>query len=95
MNVLIKPVITEKSLMEAAKNRFTFEVALSATKPEIKRVVEDQFGVHVLGVATIITHGKTIRTGKNRRESFQKEVKKAIVTLKAGETISYFEQKGE
>lgn len=91
MNSIVKPVISEKSMQDAAKNKFTFLVATHANKPAIKKDVEKKFNVHVISVSTTIVKGKSIRTGKKRIETKQSPFKKAIVELKSGEKIGLFE----
>jgi len=79
------PVITEKATRGSEHNQVTFKVALDATKPEIKAAVEGLFGVKVKAVNTLRTEGKKklFRGMKGQRS----DVKKAIVTLEAGQTI--------
>ncbi len=87
--IIIRPVITEKSnrLMEDY-NKYTFEVALDASKPEIKRAVEELFGVKVKKVNTMIVKPKKKRVlGKFRQYGRTKKWKKAIVTLEPGQKI--------
>ncbi len=87
--IIIRPVITEKSnrLMEDY-NKYTFEVALDASKPEIKRAVEELFGVKVKKVNTMIVKPKKKRVlGKFREYGRTKKWKKAIVTLEPGQKI--------
>ncbi len=84
-DVIRKPVITEKATMASEHGAVVFEVAMDATKPEIKGAVETLFGVKVKAVNTTITKGKTKRfRGKPGR---RKDVKKAYVTLEEGNTI--------
>lgn len=82
---LTKPVVTEKSMMGSQHGQVTFNVPLSATKPEIKSAVETLYSVKVTAVNTVLTKGKTKRfkgiLGK------RSDVKKAIVTLAEGQTI--------
>lgn len=82
---LTKPVVTEKSMMGSQHGQVTFNVPLTATKPEIKQAVEALFSVKVTAVNTVLTKGKTKRfkgfLGK------RSDVKKAIVTLAEGQTI--------
>ena len=89
MNVVLAPVVSEKSTFVADKSRqYVFRVADSATKPEIKAAVELMFKVQVEGVQTLNTHGKqTRRLGRpaGRRRSW----KKAFVSLKKGQEISF------
>ena len=87
---IVRPIVTEKS-SEAYQERgeYTFEVHVDATKPQIKRAVEELFGVHVTGVWTSQQRGKARRVGKTvgRRAHW----KKAIVKLREGESIEIFE----
>ncbi|MCS7171606.1 MAG: 50S ribosomal protein L23 [Aquificaceae bacterium] len=81
--VIIRPIITEKSnrLMEDYK-KYTFEVAMDATKHEIKHAVEKLFGVEVVKVNTLIVKPKKKRIiGKFRRYGSTRAYKKAIVTI--------------
>lgn len=83
--IIREPVVTEKSTMGSAHGQVTFKVPLTATKPKIKAAVETLFKVSVTNVNTLIQKGKT----KRFRASMGKrvDVKKAIVTLKDGQTI--------
>lgn len=90
-NIIVQPVITEKSMADVNKSKFTFIVRLNATKKEIKMAVEKLFGVHVMNVATIVVKGKTSRVGARRIEVVARPIKKAIVALKSGEKIDAFE----
>lgn len=84
-DAIVAPVITEKTTILAENNQVVFEVAITASKPEIKEAIEKLFGVTVMAVNTIVTKGKTkrFRGIAGRR----KDVKKAIVTLKDGDAI--------
>ena len=83
--IIRSPVITEKATMLTERNQVVFRVALESTKPEIKAAVEGLFGVTVTGVNTLVQKGKTRRfRGRPGRRS---DVKKAYVTLAAGQTI--------
>lgn len=84
-DVVRRPVITEKSTLAGEHNQVVFQVALEASKPEIKAAVEALFDVKVVGVNTLVQKGKTKRwRGKPYRRS---DFKKAIVTLAPGDTI--------
>ena len=84
-DVIVAPVITEKSTMVSDQNQVVFKVAPKATKPEIKAAVEALFSVKVTAVNTIVRKGKTKRfRGTVGRQS---DVKKAIVTLAEGQSI--------
>jgi len=79
------PMITEKATMASEHNQFVFRVPLDASKPEIKQAVETLFKVQVKAVNTLVTKGKLKRfRGRPGRRA---DVKKAIVTLAAGQSI--------
>lgn len=84
-DIIIAPVITEKSMAERQNNVYTFKVVKSATKEEIKKAVEDAFKVSVKSVNTLNTKAKKRRVG--RYVGTTKTYKKAIVTLANGSTI--------
>ncbi len=87
---VVRPLITEKSSAAyQARNEYTFQVHPEATKPQIRSAIEQLFGVKVTGVWTSNVRGKEKRMGKNvgRRPTW----KKAIVTLREGDTIEIFE----
>lgn len=88
LSVLKRPVISEKSFASADQGKYVFIVDEAATKTEVKQAVEKAFSVHVTAVNTVIIAGKVKRFGK----SFGKrsDYKKAIVTIKKGETIEDF-----
>ena len=84
-DVILAPHITEKSTLVSEANAVVFKVARDATKPAIKAAVEALFGVSVTGVNTIVQKGKTKRwKGAPYQRS---DMKKAIVTLKDGQSI--------
>lgn len=91
--VLKRPIITEKSMNDAAVGRYTFEVAYYATKNEIRKAVEEQFKVNVVKVKTIKMKGKVRRSGRMRVPTVLKNWKKAVVHLKAEQKIDVFEMK--
>ena len=84
-DIIYSPVITEKSMQERQNNVYTFKVAKTATKDEIKNAIEEAFKVSVKSVNTLNTKTKRRRVG--RYEGTTKAYKKAIVTLKDGSTI--------
>ena len=84
-DIIIAPVITEKSMLERQNNVYTFKVAKSATKDEIKFAVEEAFKVNVKKVNTLNTKAKRRRVGKYAGKT--KTYKKAIVTLAEGSSI--------
>ena len=84
-DVILAPHITEKATLLSEQNAVVFKVANDATKPEIKAAVEALFNVKVTGVNTLVQKGKTKRwKGKPYKRS---DVKKAVVTLAAGQSI--------
>ena len=88
-DVLIRPVITEKSAAMMEDGKYTVRVPLTSNKVQIRQAVEQIFNVKVEKVATIRVEGKRKRMGRTIGK--RSDYKKAIVTLKAGETISFFE----
>jgi large subunit ribosomal protein L23 len=88
--IILKPLVTEKSTdLRVKEDKYAFEVDLKANKPEIKKAIEELFKVNVVGVHTMIVHGKVKRMG--RFEGKRPNWKKAIVSLKKGEKIEFFE----
>lgn len=84
-DVIVSPVITEKSTTASENNQVVFNVAKSANKTEIKAAVEALFGVKVKAVNTLVRKGKVKRfRGVIGRQS---DVKKAVVTLAEGQSI--------
>lgn len=89
-DIILRPIITEESMMGTADKKYTFEVAKDATKPEIKTAVEKLFGVKVEKVNTINCKGHLRRYG--RFEGYTKAWKKAVVTLtEDSKTIEFFD----
>ena len=90
-DIILRPVITEQSMESVADKKYVFQVAIDATKTEIKAAVEEIFGVKVSKINTVRMMGKMKRTGSypaGRRAAY----KKAIVTLTAdSKTIEFFE----
>ena len=90
-DIIIAPVITEKSMAGIATKKYTFKVACDANKIEIAKAVEEIFGVKVIKVNTLNVTGKLKRTGRypaGRRPSW----KKAVVTLSDdSKSIEFFE----
>jgi large subunit ribosomal protein L23 len=89
-DIIIAPVITEKSMSVIADKKYTFKVAKDANKIEIAKAVEEIFKVKVAKVNTISVRGKARRMG--RYEGYTPSWKKAVVTLTAGsKTIEFFD----
>ncbi|HAA90130.1 MAG: 50S ribosomal protein L23 [Thermoanaerobacterales bacterium 50_218] len=89
-DIILKPVVTEKSVNLAQKeNKYTFYVDKNANKIEIKKAVEELFKVKVLKVNTMIVKGKKKRVGRFWGRTPDR--KKAIVTVRPGDKIEIFE----
>ena len=89
--MLLKPLITEKSIAGTSAHRYSFLVDLLDTKTQIKSDVEKTFGVKVVSVRTMHMHGKTYRTGKRGLHATAADHKKAIVTIKSDQKIELFD----
>jgi large subunit ribosomal protein L23 len=88
--IILGPVVTEKTTRRREEsNEVTFKVARNANKIEIRGAVEELFNVSVRKVRTMPVHGKLKRLG--RFEGKRASWKKAIVTLREGDTIEFFE----
>lgn len=89
ISVVLKPVITEKSMRLAASGTYMFNIGMSANKPMVAQAVKEQFKVDATKVRIAITKGKVKKlkgvTGK------RKDSKRAFVTVKKGQKISVFE----
>ncbi|MEN6412850.1 MAG: 50S ribosomal protein L23 [Veillonellales bacterium] len=88
-DVLIRPLITEKTTNMMQENKYTFIVPLKANKVEVRQAVEQIFKVKVLAVNTLRVFGKTKRMG--RTQGKRPDYKKAIVKLAPGQRIEFFE----
>ena len=86
--VLLRPVITEKSMLEANQGRYTFEVATEANKHDVREAVESAFKVDVLSVNVHTVRGKTRRVG--RKIGQRPDRRKAVVRLAPGQKIERF-----
>lgn len=91
-DIILKPVITEKTSMDAAQGRYAFVVAPGATKPEIRQAVEALFGVKVLAVNTMNYTGKTKRMGVHIGK--RSDWKKAVVTIDLNPGEASYQTKG-
>ena len=89
-DIIIKPLLSEKSYAVIKDKKYSFIVAKTANKTQIKLAVEEVFGVKVAKVNTAIVHGKLRRQGKY--EGYTPDYKKAIVQLKAdSKSIEFFD----
>lgn len=89
MNVLKRPIVTERSTALKGQNKYVFEVDTNATKGQIRESVEAVFKVDVLAVNTAKIPGKLRRRGPH--SGYRSDWKKAIVTIKSGQEIKYAE----
>ena len=91
--IVLRPVISEKSMDQSTANKYTFAVADDANKMQIKSAVEELFKVTVINVNVMTTKRK--EKSRNRRRGRQvgytSPWKKAVVTIKAGDSIEFFE----
>jgi large subunit ribosomal protein L23 len=87
--VIIRPVVSEKSYVLAAADKYTFRVAPSAHKTQIRQAVEELFDVHVVDVRTISVKSKPKRRGYTSGRT--RQWKKAVVQVRPGETIPIFQ----
>ena len=88
-DIIIRPLITEKSTTLMAEGKYVFEVAKAANKIEIAKAISQIFNVKVVSVNTVNVEGKVKRMGRSIGK--RSDYKKAIVNLAAGETIEFFE----
>ncbi|MBI4734275.1 MAG: 50S ribosomal protein L23 [Rubrobacteridae bacterium] len=88
-DVVLRPVISEKSYAQIDNGKYTFEVAKTACKEEIRKSVEEIFKIHVTAVNTVTVHGKRKRRGFT--SGMTKTWKKAIITVREGDRIEAFE----
>jgi large subunit ribosomal protein L23 len=91
--IILRPVISEKSMDLSTVNKYTFAVADVANKMQIKAAVEELFKVTVLNVnvMTMKAKEKSRSRGRRRQVGFTSPWKKAVVTVKAGDNIEFFE----
>jgi large subunit ribosomal protein L23 len=88
-DIIIRPIVSEKTYAMIEQNRYTFEVAKTASKPQIAQAVTEIFGVTVTNVNTMNVNGKPrrVRVAKGKTRDW----KKAVVTLKEGDSIEFFQ----
>jgi len=90
-DVIIGPVVSEKSYALMEGGVYTFTVRTDATKPQVRAAVQEIFGVKVEKVNTLNRQGKRKRNRKTFTYGKRPDTKRAIVTLAAGETIDLFQ----
>ena len=88
-DIIVKPVITEKSMSMMGSNKFTFVVHRRANKVQIRQAVEEIFKINVVSVNTMNMDGKARRVGVH--SGFKSDWKKAIVKIADGQKIDFFE----
>lgn len=91
-NIIIKPVITEYSLKDAGKGKYTFQVHKDANKYEIKNAVKEQFGVDVKKVYTSFLRGSKSKLTRKGQKKTKYVIKKARVLLGKDQKIDIFEE---
>jgi large subunit ribosomal protein L23 len=90
-DIIIEPIVSEKSYALIDQNVYTFRVHPDASKPEIHDAVQEIFNVKVVKVNTINRKGKKMRVRRSNRFGKRPDTKRAIVTLAAGDRIELFE----
>ncbi len=91
MSVLIRPVVSEKTYALMDQHVYVFIVDPKATKIDVRNAVEQAFNVTVTKVNTLNRKGKSVRNRRTGVVGFRSDTKRAIVTLKAGDSINLFE----
>jgi len=91
-DIIIKPIVTEKSSSNVAEGKYTFKVNKKATKVQIAKAVETLFNVRVINVNTMIVKGKEKRVGANT--GYRPDWKKAIVTIDTNPSETSYLSKG-
>ena len=90
-DIIIRPVVSEKSYALLDRNVYTFKVHPDSTKPEIRAAVEQVFDVKVTKVNTLNRLGKRMRNRKNGTFGKRPDQKRALVTLAEGDSIELFD----
>jgi len=90
-DIIIAPIISEKSMKDVGDSKFTFKVSIHANKRMIKKAIEDKFKVNVIGIKTAVVKGKKTRAGKRRTEILLSPWKKAIAAIRPDQKIALFD----
>jgi large subunit ribosomal protein L23 len=90
-DVILEPVVSEKSYQLLERGVYTFKVHKTASKPEIADAIRDIFNVKVVKVNTLNRKGKRVRDRKTGKYGSKPDTKRALVTLASGESIPLFE----
>ncbi|MEI8232569.1 MAG: 50S ribosomal protein L23 [bacterium] len=93
ITTLIKPIITEKSMLSASRGLYTFEVLLGSTKSQIKQAINTAFNVHVVSINALRRHVPAKGTGSKRLMGNASQQKFATVRLSKGQSIDLFDLK--
>lgn len=89
--MLLKPIVTEKTIREAEKKRYTFAMPSSMTKPELKKKLEKLFKVSIIKIQTAIMPGKNYRKGRRWIYGQHADWKKTVITIKPDQKIELFD----
>ena len=91
--IILRPVISEKSMDETQRSKYTFRVHRAANKHQVKAAIEDLFKVDVVTINVSTSHAKekSRNRGRTRVEGWTSKWKRAVVTLAAGQKIEFFE----
>lgn len=93
--IRITPVMSEKAYGTSQSGVYVFRAPVEYNKNEIKQAIEEQFGVTITNIKTLVQSGKAIRYSRGKRRypgtTYRKDVKKAYVTLKEGDSIKVFD----
>jgi large subunit ribosomal protein L23 len=91
--IILRPVISEKSMDETQRGKYTFRVHSDANKLQVKQAIEELFKVNVTNVTVLTTKAKekSRNRGRGRVEGWSSPWKKAVVTLASGQKIEFFE----
>jgi large subunit ribosomal protein L23 len=95
LNVILGPIISEKSMTDATSGKYTFSVTAQSTKKDIKKAIEEQFKVNVVKIATITIKGRSSKNGIKRIQTVKQPFKKAIALLKKDQKIAIFDAGGQ
>ncbi|MDD5749223.1 MAG: 50S ribosomal protein L23 [Patescibacteria group bacterium] len=87
--ILIRPIISEKATIGVSLNKYVFEVAQDANKVEIKKAIKEVYGINPQAVNIVNQRGRQVRFGRYFGQT--KNTKKAVVTLKKGDSIKLYE----